>query len=166
MIGILIEQWPHTDLQRASKIVQKSILGPSWAPRWAQDGPRRPQRANLDDFWSILDRFWTEFGLNINRFWIEYGPNFDRIWNLFCAHFNSANVNSAHINPPTSARHTSTQHTETNIWAGGTREAITIRRAPGARRVEGFPEIPVPDQTWSLSGWHRETRQPPPDPAS
>ena len=34
-----------------------------------------------------------------------------------------------------------------NTWAGGTREAITIRRAPGARRVKLFPEIPVPDQT-------------------
>ena len=37
-----------------------------------------------------------------------------------------------------------------HIWAGGTREAITIRRAPGASRVEVLPEIPVPDQTSGL----------------
>ena len=44
--------------------------------------------------------------------------------------------------------------------AGGHREANTIRRAPGARRVNGFPEIPVPDQTSGLLGCQRESRQP------
>ena len=35
-------------------------------------------------------------------------------------------------------------------------------RPTGARRVDGFPEIPVPDQTSGLSGWERDARQPGP----
>ena len=77
----------QSDPQRASKIVQKSILGRSWAPRWAQDGPRRPQRANSDDFWSILDRFWTEFWPILDRIWTTCRPHLDTNWNWFCEHF-------------------------------------------------------------------------------
>ena len=45
------------------------------------------------------------------------------------------------------------------LLAGGTREAITIRRAPGASRVKHLPEIPVPDQTSGLLGWDRDARR-------
>ena len=67
--GFWSEKWPKSDSKMDPKIVQQSILGPTWPPRGAQENPRGLQRPNLDDFWSIWDRILTVFG-----------PIWDRIW--------------------------------------------------------------------------------------
>ena len=112
-------KWPPKSFQNRPKI----DLG-------TQDGPKMVQEGLREPIWTIFDRFWIDFESILDWILSEFGQNMDRLSSEFGAHFNSTNVNSAHINPPTSARHTSTQHTETNIWAGGTREAITISKTP------------------------------------
>ena len=73
----------------------------------------------------IVDGFWLHFGKHFGGKMLQKSmPKFDEK--------KDANFE---------------EKSDSSGQAGGTREAIRIRRAPGARRVGPLPEIPVPDQT-------------------
>ena len=78
-IGFWSERWPQSDPNMNPKIVQQSILGPTCPPRRAQEDRTGPQRPNYDDFWSILDRFLTDFEAIWDRFRIDLGQICDHV---------------------------------------------------------------------------------------